>query len=157
MYNRRSAGFSLIELIMVLVLAGILAATAVVYWPGDGINVSAQAEQLAGDIRYLQSLAMTHGQRTRINFGADRYWFSNLDGSTRLTHPAIGTSEVLLDRGTALTSPYPYLIFSSDGVPYIDTALPGNPLTADAVITLSAGGASRSIRISPDTGKVTVS
>lgn len=141
-------------MITVLILTGILAATAASYWPGEGINLSAQTEQLAGDLRYLQSMAVTHGQRTRINFAADRYWFSDIDNTARLPHPMAALNDVILDTGITLASSNAFLVFDSDGVPYTNAVLPGNALGSDAVITLSAAGTTRTLRISPQTGRV---
>jgi len=36
----------------------------------DPVTLSTQVDQLAGDIRYVQALAMTQGQRYRINLSA---------------------------------------------------------------------------------------
>lgn len=64
-------GFTLIELVMILVLIGIISAVIV---PRFG-NVSetkagALKDKLKADIRYAQNLAMTQNQRYRVYFNS---------------------------------------------------------------------------------------
>lgn len=150
----RAQGFTLIELVTVLLLVSILAVAAVNQWPGSGINLAAQADQLVNDIRYTQSLAMNRGQRYRINLAADRYWISDAGGTVTLALPGSGATVVTLNSGIALSASYSFLVFDGNGAPYITATTPGTPLAADAVITLSADGVSRTLRISPETGRV---
>ena len=81
--SRKSRGFTLIELTLVMVIAAILGAIATVAFRGEGINVSARAELLASDIRYVQFVAMTLNTSYRINFSANQYSFSSADGKLR--------------------------------------------------------------------------
>jgi len=154
MATNRAQGFTLIELVTVLLLVAILSVTAINQWPGSGINLSAQADQLANDIRYTQSLAMNRGQRYRINLAADRYWISDTGGTVTVALPGSGATDVLLNSGIALSTSYSFLVFDGNGVPYTTATTPGTPLAADAVITLSADGVSRTLTISPQTGRV---
>ena len=66
----RQSGFTLVELMAVLIITAILAAFLIPRFSDQPINLAAQAEQLASDIRYVQSLSMTQGQRYRINLVA---------------------------------------------------------------------------------------
>ena len=155
--TRQAKGFTLIELIMVMVILSIVAAVASMRMPGDGINVSAQAEQLASDIRYTQSLAMSRGQRFQINFTASTYQIRNAAGDPQV-HPGTGqTAAVGLD-STVLSGYNPpltgnILAFNSLGVPYTDatTALAGL-----ATLTLTSGGEAITVRVAPQTGRVQV-
>ena len=150
----RAQGFTLIELVTVLLLIAILSVVAINQWPGSGINLSAQADQLANDIRYTQSLAMNRGQRYRINLAADRYWISDAGGTVTVSLPGSGATVMILNSGIALSTSYSFLVFDGNGVPYTTATTPGTALAADAVITLSADGESRALRISPQTGRV---
>ncbi len=147
-------GFTLVELVTVLVVVSILSLMFVTQWRGLSVNLAAQADQLVSDIRYIQSLSMTRGQRYRINFSAAGYSFSNAAGTVPVPHPATAANNVSLASGITLTGTHAFLVFSGNGAPYVDSALPGTALAADAVITLSAEGENRTVRISPQTGRV---
>ncbi len=73
--NPNSRGFTIIELVMVIVLISILAIYAA---PKLGNITSmkggAFADKLRADIRYAQNLAMTRGVRSRVDFSVgDQY------------------------------------------------------------------------------------
>lgn len=119
-------------------------------------TLRAQADQLASDMRYLQARAMTHGARYRINFATNRYWFTDRLGITTYPHPATGQTQTLLSNSTAAAWTHAFLVFDGNGAPYTTNTLPGTPLGSDAVITLTAAGVSRQIRVTPETGRVIV-
>lgn len=154
MLIRRPQGFTLIELVSVLLLMAILAVVAADQWPGFGINLSAQTDQLLNDIRYTQFLAMNRGQRYRINFAADHYWITDASGTVTYPFPANGASAVTLTSGVTLSTTDSFLVFDGNGVPYTTASSPGTPLAADAVITLSADGMTSTLTVSPETGYV---
>jgi prepilin-type N-terminal cleavage/methylation domain-containing protein len=164
----RSHGFTLVELIVVLLVLGILAAVFVPRSNNPAIILSTQAEQLAGDIRYVQSLAMTQGwsgvapaaRRYRINFTATGYDFTDT-GGTPVPHPD-GTPGSLLFAGGVGISPMPpaglpnnLLSFDGLGRPYTDAGAT-TLLAATATIAIVSGGATRAIQIYPETGMVRV-
>lgn len=150
-------GFTLIELILVMVLIGILAYSVMTRDSSSVLAASAQAEQLAGDIRYTQSMAMTRGQRFRINFTASSYQITDMAGTPQV-HPGTGTTAAISLPGASLSGYNPplssnYLAFDGQGVPYIDAT---NLLAANAVITVTRGGNTRTVTINPTTGRVTI-
>ncbi len=152
--TKQIRGFTLIELILVLVITSIISTYAVIKFPSGSTSISAQANQLMADIRHTQSLAIHRGQRYRINFNNDRYWISSADGATLYTHPASGSTTIFLDTGISLASTNNFLVFDGQGKPYTNTLTPGTALAADAVITLTAASESRTIRVTPETGRV---
>ena len=152
-------GFTLIELVMVLILISILAVFASINWPGRSINLAAQAEQLVNDIRYAQTLGMTKGQRYRwVKTSATSYQITNNSG-TAIIMPSGGTTITLgtgISFGTLINLPNNLIAFDGQGIPYIDTATPGTALAANASIPLTADGQTKTIVVSPQTGRVII-
>jgi MSHA pilin protein MshC len=156
----RQRGFTLREMVIVMVLVGIISAIALPRMANDPVLLSTQVEQLAGDIRYVQALAMTQGQRYRLNLTATGYTLTLADaGGTLVPHPVTGsTAQTNWNSGIAITLPPTNLpnslvAFDGRGVPYTDN-LATTALAASATIVLSRSSAAQQITISPETGKV---
>ncbi len=149
-------GLTLLELIILMVVFGVLAATAAVKWSGRIGNVRAPSDQVAQDIRYTQSLAMAKGQRHRVYFYANSYRISDGDGSW-VVHPATGsTNAVSLPSGVSFQSngfaAGGYLAFDALGKPYNGTT----PLAAATSVSITDGSETRTIVVRANTGAVTV-
>lgn len=150
-------GFTLVELVVIIILVALLAFTAMPRLPGPSLDVDSQAEQLVAEIRYTQSLSMTRGDRYRINLTSAGYQITDSGGVNPEVHPgSSSTNPVILD-SVSLSGYNPplvnnYVAFDGRGIPYTNVA--GTTLTANATITLTGGGATRNIVISPETGRV---
>lgn len=158
MLNRQQ-GFTLIEAVMVIIIIAILTVFAFSAWQGPTINLGGQAQQLANDVRYAQSLAMTKGQRYRwVKTSANTYQIQNNAGSAILL--AGGTTTATLNSGitfgTLTNLPNNLVNFDGRGTPYSDTATPGTALSADATIPITDSGQTHTITISFGTGQVAV-
>ena len=156
-----NGGFTLVELIVLLLVIAVIAVLAAPKMGSEQVSVATEAEQLAGDIRYVQTLAMTQAQRYRINLTATGYTFTLADaGGTAVIHPFTGsTAQINWNSGTSVALPPAGLpsnlvAFDGRGVPYTDN-LATTALAATATIVLSRGTANQQISISPETGKVT--
>ena len=154
----RTQGFSLVELVVVMVILAVLAATFLPRTADQVINVNAQADQIAGEVRYVQSLAMAQGQRYYIDFPTPgTYGFFAASGAVvPIPHPATGTTAPIpLAGGITAVMSTNVIAFDGKGVPYTDitatTALSG----VNAVITLSGGNATAVVTVFPETGRVT--
>jgi prepilin-type N-terminal cleavage/methylation domain-containing protein len=158
-------GFTLVELVLVLVLASIL---AISLWPRapstESMTLNGRAEQLASDIRYVQSLSMTTGARhclTLMPLSGPPYNGYQLTTAastcaTTVQHPAgLNQPVPICASGNCITvsgMTNDYVLFDGLGAPYSDAA---TALAANAVITISDGG-SKTVTISPATGRVLV-
>lgn len=158
---RKIDGFSLMELVIILVLVGILAALPFYNWPGTIINIGAQARQFADDIRYTQSLSMSKAERYRIvKLSNTSYQITNSTG-TPITFPSGSTTMTLnsnLSFGTWNNLTNNLIAFDSRGTPYLSTGTPGTALVAGTTysIIITGGGNTKTIVITPITGMVLI-
>ena len=155
----KESGFTLIEMVIVIIVLGILLTGVYLKWPAATINLGGEAAQLANDLRYTQSLSMTKGQRYRLVIvSTTTYQILNASG-TALMNAVGGTTTTLnhgITFGTLGNLPNSLVVFDGEGIPYSDTASPGTPLTATATIPLTASGSTTTISIAPQTGMISV-
>ena len=154
-------GFTLIELTVVLIVAGILIVTFMPRLPTtESTTIKSRADQLASDIRYVQTLSMTRGGRYCLVATATSYELRSTDASsnclaTQEPHPAGLTQPIVLCTSNCLsfTNFSGTVEFDGLGMPY---SAPTTSISSTAVITFTDGGASKTISISPTTGRVIV-
>ncbi len=153
-------GFTLIEVIMVIAIISLLAIMPFFNFPSASLNLDGQAQQLANDIRYTQSLSMTKAQRYRlvITTGSSSYQILNTAGTA--ARFASGNTTVTLNSGisfgTLTNLPNNLIAFDGNGIPYTTTGSPGTALAANATIPLQSSGSTKTVVILPLTGKVNV-
>jgi prepilin-type N-terminal cleavage/methylation domain-containing protein len=152
-------GFTLLELVIVILVMSILARVIFIKWPGTTINLGAQTEQLANDIRYTQALAMTHGQRYYLSKASNTTYQIKNNAGTAILFPQGNTTTTLnssITFGTLTNLPNNLIAFDGKGIPYTDSASPGTALAVSATIPLTAGGQTTTIVISPETGRILI-
>lgn len=153
-------GFTLIELVIVIIIIAILAVMPFFNWPTTSISLEGQAQQLANDIRYTQSLSMTKAQRYRLVITTGTSSYQILNSSGIAAQFAAGSTTVTLSSGisfgTLANLPNSLIAFDGDGIPYTTTGTPGTALAANASIPLQASGSTKTVVITPLTGKVNV-
>lgn len=157
---KRSQGFSLIELVMVIAVMAIIGVVSFLQWTGTNINAGAQAKQLAADIAYTQSLAMTKGVRYYLIItGGNTYQVRNASGTAQAM--ALGNTTTTLGTGITFGSltnlPNNLICFDGKGAPYTTSTTPGTALDATASIPLVTSSSTRTVSIAPTTGNVSVS
>jgi Tfp pilus assembly protein FimT len=157
--NKKIAGFTFLELIIVIIVMGVIAINVFNTWPATPINLAAEVNQLADDIRYTQSLAMTKNQRYRLVItSSTQYAIQNSSGTPIVL--ALGNTTMTLPSGSTFGTltglPNNLVNFDSLGSPYTDTATPGTALAVTASIPITANGQTRTVTIAPGTGRVTV-
>lgn len=159
-YRDRHHGFSLIEMVIVISVIAIIGITSFMHWTGTHINVGGQAKQLASDITYAQSLAMTKGVRYYLIItGSNTYQIRNANGTAQ--QMALGNTTTTLNTGitfgTVSNLPNNLICFDGKGAPYTTSTLPGTVLTSTASIALVTDSSTRTVSIAPITGNVSVS
>lgn len=145
---RNKAGFTMIELVIVIILVGILAAVVAPKINTDAGQVPPAADIVASDVQYTQMYAMTNNTSACITLatGAATYNYAGAWAGGVCTG---GTARDLAVVGPNVTvSAGQTLAFNSLGEPY--------GLAAPATITVANGAATKSIVVNAYTGKVTV-
>ena len=163
-------GFTLIEIISVLVILGILVVVAVSRMSNHDVAVYTGADALKEHLRYAQTTAMNKDPNTgtetimgiKYDAGANQYWlFKGIDTTNILLLPDdskyitgdrkidLAAKNIRLDSGFTI-------YFDNHGIPYTayTTSTTNTPLANDLtinVISLSSGF-SKSLKITQRTG-----
>lgn len=149
-----AAGFSLVELVVIVLLLGILAVAVFPRFSSPPVTVGASADQMAADIRYVQALSMTRGARYCFYLTSTTSYALRTGTSctTAVNHPATGSSSPISLSDityTATNLSTVYIEFDTKGQP---TTI--SPSTGSAQITLSGGGETRVVSVTGVTGRV---
>ena len=159
-----SKGFTLIELVMIIVILGIITVTVLVSGTAKGpIRLEAACQRLATDLRYMQQMAIAEQVRFGISFDTsdESYFGYRVNTSTKATDPQTQNDlEVEFDEMRELneivitsTDFSDAAEFDSIGTPYDGN---GVALSNEGIVTLSDGTNSKTVRIEPATGKVKI-
>ena len=148
-------GFTLIELVMVILLIGILSVMVVPNWTASTLGIEFESRHILDDIRYAQSMSLATGQRYRfVKVSSTTYGIYNEAGAA-VTMPN-GATTITLTNGVSISSmsnlPSSLVAFDSLGAPYTTSSIPGTALASTAVISLTNGTQSATVSITPSTG-----
>ena len=140
---RCQAGFSMIELISVLLILGIMAALAAPSFNTGGFAVATAAQTIETDLRMVQEIAMTRNPTGSI--GID---FTASPNSYTITDPSNMFSETrALPDGVTIASGS-NITFNKYGEPVI--------ATASVDIQIAEGSLVKIITVAQHTGQVTI-
>jgi prepilin-type N-terminal cleavage/methylation domain-containing protein len=149
----KNNGFTLVEVIVVIVFIALFATLAVSRQPYTDVSLRARVEVLKSHLRYTQMRAMSsdNGWGLAYNATEGSYWLFRQDDDTRrVMLPGETQNSVdLVASGVSLSPQTFTLIFDRRGRPETAPAAFNAPT---AVLTLTKAGESQTITISQNTG-----
>lgn len=151
MFLRRTAGFTVIELILVVTLMMILSATLLSTFGVSGDEVSVAAKRVREDIEYAQDLAMIQGATFGF-FAPNLTSYEIYEGAQGspvrdpLTNADLNASLTGTYHTVYFGTPPPQIAFDADGIPSI---------MGSNLIVLTDGTQSKSLTINTVTGVIT--
>ncbi|MBN1359924.1 MAG: GspH/FimT family pseudopilin [Sedimentisphaerales bacterium] len=165
-----NAGFTLIELMIVVVIIGLAAAIAVpMMSSAASFQIRAGANMVAADLEYAKSLAISRGQYYSVVFDPvnETYRIEDKYGAA-VSHPITKDPSYVVDfRNNSRVDRVDIVSAAFDGqttvtFDYLGSPYSGSPLSGmspllDGTITLQAGDAQKTITIEPVTGYISVS
>lgn len=151
--KKDSPGFTMIEVIAVLVILGIISAVAMAKVSSviAQSNLDSEADVIKGHLRYAQALSMNNTVNWGITFSSGSYTiFTNPSSTVEL--PGTGSATATFPSGMTISTGT--VCFDSWGTPYTDTLATSLQTGGPKSYTLSLGGNSVAILIWDDTGLV---
>ena len=157
----KQKGFSLTELVITIVILAILGVSSIILWPKKTLNLYAEANKVASDIRYVKALSMAFDENYRIDLTQNNsYKLLNASGNpiNNFTKPS---ATIALPPGITIqtNSTDKYLAFDCFGTPYLsasNTTL-GTKMASTLLITLMHNSGEQTIiSVKQETGYVEV-
>jgi MSHA pilin protein MshC len=144
-------GFTMFEVIVVVLLIGIVAAFVAVRGSSKtAYDLASEAEILKGHLRYAQFRAMSDTESWGMSLSTNGYQLlKNKAPATDSLPNESGPSHALPSGITITTGAGTAIHFNERGIPVGDGDA---PLTAETEIALSHGSATQTIFIKPETG-----
>jgi MSHA pilin protein MshC len=160
---RRSSGFTIIEIIVVLLLMSILAATVLGRSvTTSNLDLNSATDKVRNQLRFAQAEAMKRSDTAwGVNSLGTEYWlFRNTTANeARIPggdYPGAGNRINESDLGAGVTVSDFIVFFDRIGKPYTAYTSPtvNTPLASQMPITVSVPGDNRTITITPETGLI---
>lgn len=154
--NNAQAGFTLIELMVVVMIMAIAAAVIVASSTGtDDVRATSAAKMIAVDLEYAQNVAITDQDPVTVTFdpAGESYALSNTSGA--LIHPMSKSAYITDFANMSGFESVNIVSANFSGNPSVTFDELGSPDNAGTV-TVQAGSHAYRIAVAAATGKVTV-
>ena len=159
-------GFTMIELLIVVAILAIAAAIAVPMVSSAGsMQLRAAVTMMAADLEYAKSMSISRGQRYSVVFDktTETYRITDESGTT-ISHPIKKGFFYTVDlRADGRLDQVDIVDANFDGTSAVSFNYLGSPFNGagtdlnSGVITLQAGGATRTVNVEPVTGYLSIS
>ena len=150
----RSGGFTVVELVLVIVLLGILGAVAGPrFFDNAAFDERAYVDELASSLRYAQKVAVASGCRVRADIAASGYSLTQQSSQAGHCNPADASFPVpvRLSTGDVMSGSAPAGVVTAPAVTVVYDALGRTNFAANQTLTIG----SRSLVIQANSGLVT--
>ena len=149
--KRSEHGFTILEIIVVLVLMAIISAYAIGRSAGtQGMELAGQVDRISNHIRYAQAMALKRSDTVwGITCDASDYWFFQTNTATIVILPGETSNKISLS-GMGAFDPF----FDKIGKPYtayVDETT-NTPVSAGNPLQITIGSAT--LTITPETGLI---
>jgi prepilin-type N-terminal cleavage/methylation domain-containing protein len=148
---RNNSGFTLLELIMVIVILAIIGVTVLPKMSANSLNVPNAAEVIANDITYTQMNAMSNHARLYVNFANNATTYCYSWTANTNTCPAASFGTTLRNLGDINSN-----VKIGTGQSIAFNSLGEATNTTDVTITVTDGTMTKSIVVKAYTGKVSI-
>lgn len=146
----RQSGFTMIEIIAILLLISIIGAIAVSRYMTSDTDLITQTEIIKAHIRYAQSRAMNTNSVWGIRLeGSQYYLFDNGSTDNKVKLPGEDSDTLSMSSGISVTTAT--IAFDDWGKPYTDAAAT-TAQVGDLTITVTGSSGTKSIIITQNTG-----